>query len=63
MSIGHRYNSFSKSKGRTNFYVMTPEGPESYGYGARMAPEQCRSDADVTPIQIFKDELTFMPWL
>ena len=43
-------------------YALIQAGPESYGYGARMAPEPCRAGADIIPVQNFKDALTFMSW-
>ena len=39
---------------------MIQEGTESYGHGARMAPEEYRTRADLIPVQILMDALTFM---
>ena len=33
--------------------ALIQEGPESYGYGARMAPEPCRAGADIIPCSKF----------
>ena len=41
---------------------MTQEGPESYGHGAHVAPEQYRAGADIIPFRKFMDAVIFMSW-